>query len=244
MYARKLNPIQFVGGRGRRRQAVGAEFFTCPDGTQVKNDAAGRALCGPGGGVVSPTTPNWGSGPAVPPDLQITSYGIPGHAPWPTVPSTTPVPTVPTVPTSIPTPGVPFNPGNTPNGCRPICNPCPENQKRYYMPFVPSAGYTATVTAGSLVIFVGRPQKLFAPDRLIIGSTIGAYFDIVSLTIGNIPQSLSAGNVGAEMFSEVATYVMMTFDQAYPGIDIILTAQNKSSVTQTFQAQLVGEAVG
>ncbi len=136
----------------------------------------------------------------------------------------------------------------TPISGNPVCAPpvqvCPENQKRYYMPFVPQAGYTATVTAGSTVIFVGRPQKLFSPDRLIIGSTIGAYFDVVSLTIGNIPQSLSAGNVGAEMFSEVATYVMMTFDQAYPGIDIILTAQNKSSVTQTFQAQLVGEAVG
>jgi hypothetical protein len=122
--------------------------------------------------------------------------------------------------------------------CKPPVTVCPENQKRYYMPFVPQAGYTASVAAGATVIFVGRPQKLFSPDRLIIGSTIGAYFDVVS------PQSLSAGNVGAEMFSEVATYVMMTFDQAYPGIDIILTAQNKSSVTQTFQAQLVGEAVG
>ncbi len=136
----------------------------------------------------------------------------------------------------------PQTPINAP--CAPPVQVCPENQKRYYMPFVPQAGYTASVTAGSTVIFVGRPQKLFSPDRLIIGSTIGAYFDVVSLTIGNIPQSLSAGNVGAEMFSEVATYVMMTFDQAYPGIDIILTAQNKSSVTQTFQAQLVGEAVG
>ncbi len=135
-------------------------------------------------------------------------------------------------------------PGATNGPCAPPVTVCPENQKRYYMPFVPQAGYTASVTAGSTVIFVGRPQKLFSPDRLIIGSTIGAYFDIVSLTIANIPQSLSAGNVGAEMFSEVATYVMMTFDQAYPGIDIILTAQNKSSVTQTFQAQLVGEAVG
>ncbi len=260
MYARKMNPIQFVGGRGRRRQAVGAEFFTCPDGTQVKNDAAGRALCGP-----APTggyTPSWpsgggatgsGTGPNPVPVWGPTGGAVPT---WPTstptIPTTTPVVTIPTSTPVIPDPGtpgpgVPWNPpgpGNTPNGCRPLCNPCPENQKRYYMPFVPQAGYTASVTAGSLVIFVGRPQKLFAPDRLIIGSTIGAYFDIVSLTIGNIPQSLSAGNVGAEMFSEVATYVMMTFDQAYPGIDIILTAQNKSSVTQTFQAQLVGEAVG
>ncbi len=230
MYARQLNPIHFVGGRGRRRQAVGAEFFTCPDGSQVKNDAAGRALCGP---PPSTSIPNWGPGPALP---------------GPTTPTYTPPGPV-TTPTYTP-PGGYGGPGpttpviTTPSGCRPVCNPCPEDLKRYYMPFVPQAGYTASVTAGSLVIFVGRPQKLFAPDRLIIGSTIGAYFDIVSLTIANIPQSLSAGNVGAEMFSEVATYVMMTFDQAYPGIDIILTAQNKSSVTQTFQAQLVGEAVG
>ncbi len=120
---------------------------------------------------------------------------------------------------------------------------CPENQKRYYMPFVPDAGFTASVTAGSQVRFVGKPQKLFAPDRLIIASSIAPFFDIVQLIIGNTPQSLSQGNVSAEMFSEVATYVMMTFDQAYPGIDVIIVAQNKSSVTQTFQAQLVGEAV-
>ncbi len=136
----------------------------------------------------------------------------------------------------------PFTPPGMP-GCAPVCNVCPENQKRYYMPFVPDAGFTASVTAGSQVRFVGKPQKLFAPDRLIIASSIAPFFDIVQLIIGNTPQSLSQGNVSAEMFSEVATYVMMTFDQAYPGIDVIIIAQNKSSVTQTFQAQLVGEAV-
>jgi hypothetical protein len=35
----------------------------------------------------------------------------------------------------------------------------------------------------------------------------------------------------------------MSFSQAYPGIQIVLRARNKSSVTQTFQAQLVGWAV-
>jgi hypothetical protein len=154
-------------------------------------------------------------------------------------------PTPGNVGTPIPSPSPTPNPGTpVPSNCAPICNVCPENQKRYYMPFVPDAGFTASVTAGSQVRFVGKPQKLFAPDRLIIASSIAPYFDIVQLIIGNTPQSLSQGNVSAEMFSEVATYVMMTFDQAYPGIDVIIVAQNKSSVTQTFQAQLVGEAVG
>ncbi len=137
----------------------------------------------------------------------------------------------------------PVSSGGPPN-CATQVQVCPENQKRYYMPFIPDAGFTTSVTAGSEVRFVGRPQKLFAPDRLIVASTIGPYFDIINLIIGNVPQSLAQGPVSAEMFSEVATYVMMTFDQCYPGIDVVITAKNKSSVTQTFQAQLVGEAVG
>jgi len=128
--------------------------------------------------------------------------------------------------------------------CAPPVQVCPENQKRYVMPFIPDATFTASVPAGQLVRFVGKPQKMFKPDRLIIASSIGPFFDVVNLIIGNIPQSLAQGNVSAEMFSEVATYVMMSFDQAYPGIDISITAQNKSSVTQTFQAQLIGEAIG
>jgi hypothetical protein len=131
-----------------------------------------------------------------------------------------------------------------PQNCAPPLQVCPENQKRYIMPFIPNAGFTASVTAGSTVEFVGRPQKLFKPDRLIVASTIAPFFNIVSLLIANVPQSLSAGAVAADIYSEVATNMEMSFDQAYPGIDVILTAVNKSSVTQTFQVQLAGWAVG
>ncbi len=126
--------------------------------------------------------------------------------------------------------------------CAPPCNVCPENQKRVTMPFVPDSGFTATVLASAEVRFVGRPQYLFKPDRLIIGSEITPFFDVVNFIIGNKPQSLSQGSVSASMYSEVATYVDMSFDQCYPGIDVILVARNKSAVTQTFQAQLVGWA--
>jgi hypothetical protein len=121
---------------------------------------------------------------------------------------------------------------------------CPENQKRYVMPFEPSSGYTATVAAAATTVWQGKPQKLFKPDRLIIASTIAPYFNVTDFRIANIPQTLSAGAVAADIYSEVSTYTEMSFDQAYPGIDIILTAVNKSSVTQTFQAQLIGWLVG
>lgn len=238
MYNSRFNPVSFLRGRNvprNRRHVVGAEFNQCPDGSWVSGNAT-AAKCGTAPtGTWGPTgggTGTGGGGQAWIP----TNAGGGGPGTAYTPPS---IPTYTPPPVTIPTPTIPTTPG-----CAPICNVCPEDLKRYYMPFVPSAGYTASVAAGASVVFVGRPQKLFSPDRLIIGSTIGAYFDVVSLTIGNIPQSLSTGNVGAEMFSEVATYVMMTFDQAYPGIDIILTATNKSSVTQTFQAQLIGEAIG
>jgi hypothetical protein len=137
---------------------------------------------------------------------------------------------------TCPTSGIPQN-------CAPPAQVCPENQKRYYMPFVPAAGFTATVLAGALVDFTGYPQDLFNPDRLMVASTIAPFFDIEVFTIGNKNQNLSAGAVAADIFSEVATNMEMSFSQAYPGIQIVLRARNKSSVTQTFQAQLVGWAV-
>jgi hypothetical protein len=112
------------------------------------------------------------------------------------------------------------------------------------MPFTPGAGFTVAVPAGSTYDFIGKPQKPFKGDRLIIGSGIAPYFDVVSLLIANIPQSLGSGSVPADMFSEVSTYTEMTFDPAGPGIEIVLTVKNKSSVTQNFQASLTGIAIG
>jgi hypothetical protein len=130
-----------------------------------------------------------------------------------------------------------------PQNCAPPAQVCPENQRRYIMPFNPDTGFTKTVAAGATTRFVGDPQALFSPDRLIIASTIAPYFDITDLSIGNVPQSLSTGAVAADIYSEVATDMEFNFKQAYPGLKITITARNKSSITQTFQAQLAGFAV-
>jgi len=247
---------------------VGAEFNQCPDGSWVKGRATPQNCPPSGGGGGNPGGPvspgSWGPG------IDWPTYtpgggggnGNPGYTPpgggngnpggytppgggngnpggYNPPGGGYPPPFFPPPAPTIPGPALP-----PPAGCAPACNICPEDQKRYVLPFIPAAGFTAAVAAGQLVTFTGKPQKLFAPDRLIIASSIGPFFDIVNLIIANIPQSLAQGNVSAEMFSEVATYVMMSFDQAYPGIEITITAQNKSSVTQTFQAQLIGEAVG
>jgi hypothetical protein len=128
--------------------------------------------------------------------------------------------------------------------CQPPVPVCPENLKRYWMPFNPGAGYTVAVAAGATAVFIGEPQKPFKGDRLIIGSGITPYFDVIALEIANIPQSLGSGAVPADMFSEVSTYTEMTFDPAGPGIKIVLTVKNKSSVSQNFQASLTGIAIG
>ncbi len=134
-------------------------------------------------------------------------------------------------------------PGSTSGECAPQVQTCPENVKRITMPFKPDTGFTVAVLAGATARFIGNPQYLFKPDRLFIASTIGPFFDVVNFIIGNVPQSLAQGNIPAEMFSEVSTYTLMSFDQAYPGKDVILEVLNKSSVTQNFQASLVGEAI-
>ncbi len=254
------NPLLIAGARngariGRRRNRIGAEFGYCPDGTQVKGNPTpekcgmggggtgyGDILRSPGGwpgGTTNFNTPSGGGGGDL---IHIPSGGGEGGGPSGGGggggyggPITTPGGG------GSGGSGGPLIPGG---GCAPVANVCPENQKRYTMPFIPDAGYVSTVAAGATVQFIGKPQKLFKPDRLIIASTIAPYFDIVNLLIGNIPQSLTQGRIAADVFSEVSTYTEMSFDQAYPGIDIVIQAINKSSVTQTFQAQLIGWAVG
>jgi hypothetical protein len=237
------NPVRMVSG-GRRRSVgarhghIGGEFYTCWDGSQVKNDAAGRALCPPqpGGGTPPPTS-GWGDPGAGTPPGGATGGGTPYTPPYTPPGGSTGGGTPWNPPVSIPTPGNPM-------GCCPAVPVCPENLKRYWMPFNPGAGYTVAVAAGATAVFIGEPQKPFKGDRLIIGSGITPYFDVIALEIANIPQSLGSGAVPADMFSEVSTYTEMTFDPAGPGIKIVLTVKNKSSVSQNFQASLTGIAIG
>ncbi len=223
---RRANPGARRTGIGRARfWQVGAEFGTCPDGTQVKGnptpEKCGYAPSGGGTGSGSgtSTTGTWGPTPPM------SGGGTGSGGGW--------TPTRPEYDTPIQTPG----------GCAPVCPACPEDVKRITMPFKPDSGFTVAVLAGATARFIGNPQYLFKPDRLFIASTIGPFFDVVNFIIGNVPQSLSQGNIPAEMFSEVSTYTLMSFDQAYPGKDVILEVVNKSSVTQNFQASLVGEAI-
>ena len=240
------NPLHIAGAQSRgnnkpnrRRNAIGVEFnrsaYCAANGQYydpLRESCPPAGASGGGGGGFAPFGKpggyNWGPytpySPSNPPVIS-------------TVPYNPPVTTVPTIPTT--TPIVPGNPA-----CCPPLAICPENMKRFTMPFTPGTGSAALVTAGATAVFIGSPQALFRPDRLIIPSTIGPYFDVLSFSIANQPQTMGAGAVPADIYSEVSTYTEMSFDQAYPGVQITLTVQNKSSVSQTFQAALIGWSVG
>jgi hypothetical protein len=243
------NPLDIAGAnrhRGHnpnrpraRRTRVGAEFKYCPDGSQVQFDEACPGTpytpLRPGGTrpittgtPVTSTPPNWGPGtpynPGIPPNISTVPYN-PGGTP----------PVISTVP---------YNPECPPGSCAPQIPVCPENQKRWTLPFVPDTGFTEVVAAGATVRFVAFPQGLFIGERLIVPSTIGPYFNIVDFRIANKPQTMASGEVPADMYSEVSTLDTMKYDQAYPGIQVVLTARNKSAISQTFQCSLSGWAIG
>lgn len=233
------NPLLIAGAAARqntnrprrRRHQVGIEFrqsVWCASTGQYYDPT--RETCPTSGD--QPITGTWGPGPTVPTTV-------------PQVPPTTPTAT-PGIPPRIST--VPYNPPDCSSGIPQTCQPplavCPENQKRWTLPFVPDTGFTASVAAGATVRFVAFPQGLFIGERLIVPSTIGPYFDILDFRIANKPQTMAAGAVPADMYSEVSTLDTMKYDQAYPGIQVVLTAQNKSSITQIFQCSLSGWAVG
>lgn len=125
-----------------------------------------------------------------------------------------------------------------PMACPPTVPVCDTSSRRYFQGFSQDA-----VAANTQVLITARPQYLVRFDRLVIPSNIGQFFDLNNLTIGNVNQSVAAGANSGVVFSEVATYVELGLDTAYPGIDIVLTVTNVDAQPRNFRATLFGVLV-
>lgn len=103
-------------------------------------------------------------------------------------------------------------------------------------------GFTASVATQNAT---ATPQVTFRPDRIVIGDSIAANFQLNSLFIGNRLQAVSSGPVGMEIFSNKSVGVRLKLDTAVIGLQIVagVTYLGTSTAAVTFLASLIGPAV-
>lgn len=119
--------------------------------------------------------------------------------------------------------------------------------REYWLPI-----NAAVVAPGVPTTITTRPQATFRPKHFVIGtvySTTGstAYaagvWVINDFRIGVRPQSVNAGSLPGDAFSNVAVGTGFKFDTAMVGVDITLVVTQNSLVNLPFAAVLTGDAL-
>jgi hypothetical protein len=87
------------------------------------------------------------------------------------------------------------------------------------------------------------PQRPFQTRRLVIGSSIGVFFSIEELKIGQDSMFVQAGSVDFEIFNQTGNGVALLGFIARPGVTITLTITNRDTQTRTFSAGIIGTAL-
>jgi hypothetical protein len=98
-----------------------------------------------------------------------------------------------------------------------------------------AAAATATVTT--------RPQVLFRPTRLVVGSAFAPSFTIDDIKVGNKSQLIASGSIPAEAFAQTAFNTPMRMDTCQISMDLIVEATNVSAAAADFRAAMFGNAV-
>jgi hypothetical protein len=101
----------------------------------------------------------------------------------------------------------------------------------------------ATVGAGLTVLITPRPQKRFRAERIIVGSSIAAFFLVNDVKVGNVSQFLQSGAIPAEVFSQNAFGVRLKMDTASPALDFVISVTNIDVAAHRFNGAVIGEVV-
>jgi len=88
-----------------------------------------------------------------------------------------------------------------------------------------------------------RPQRLFRSERLVVPSTIAAFFDITDVKIGQQTQFVASGALPATIFSEVGVGVRLKGDTANLGNTIVVSVTNNDVATQVFGGAIIGTVI-
>jgi hypothetical protein len=107
----------------------------------------------------------------------------------------------------------------------------------------PIGFFQAGVAAGTQATITTQPQTWFKPQRLVVPDSIGPFFTIDNIVIGNISQFPSPVPLPAEMFGPAAQAVVMDLATVNPALNLTIVATNISGVPQNFRAGFIGKEV-
>ncbi len=107
----------------------------------------------------------------------------------------------------------------------------------------PIGFFQAGIAAGTQATITTQPQTWFKPQRLVVPDSIGPFFTIDNIVIGNISQFPSPVPLPAEMFGPAAQAVVMDLQTVNPALNLTIVATNISGVPQNFRAGFIGKEV-
>lgn len=97
------------------------------------------------------------------------------------------------------------------------------------------------VLAGATRTLTSNPQRIFRPNKYIIGTT--ANFRLTSIKVGDQEMLVGTGDLPAALFSENAQENFIRFTTADIGNVITSTAVNEAAVDQSFLSAFLGTTV-
>lgn len=103
-----------------------------------------------------------------------------------------------------------------------------------------AAAATAAGAAGTVTV---QPQRKFKTKRVVVPSTIAAFFAFTDLKVGQNSQAAAIGNTPCQAFVENAVSCYVDFDTADVGNLITMLIQNTDVAAHTFTAVLFGIAL-
>jgi hypothetical protein len=114
----------------------------------------------------------------------------------------------------------------------------PHKARRFPLGITPTA-----VGVGVGLSINVQPQTYFRSERLFIPATIGPFFSIRDLKVGNVSQFPANVEVPAEIFSQTGVDTDIRLDTNDPAIFLSIDVLNISLAAATFRGAFIGMAV-
>lgn len=105
-------------------------------------------------------------------------------------------------------------------------------------------GITPTnIAAGTALSINVQPQTYFRAERLFVPATIGPFFSIRDIKVGNVSQFPANVEVPAEIFSQTGVDTDIRLDTNDPSIFLSTDVLNISLAAAVFRGAFIGTAV-
>ncbi len=114
----------------------------------------------------------------------------------------------------------------------------PHKSRRFPLGITPT-----NIAAGAALSINVQPQTYFRAERLFVPATIGPFFSIRDIKVGNVSQFPANVEVPAEIFSQTGVDTDIRLDTNDPAIFLSTDVLNISLAAAVFRGAFIGTAV-